>query len=73
MRLFNTPQGKVIVSVLWGLGIATLFRKVCNDNCIIIQAENPKEVAKKIYQVNDSQGTRCVKYSPQIVNCNVTK
>ena len=31
----------IILSVIWGFGIAALFRKVCDDNkCIVIKAPN---------------------------------
>ena len=34
-RLLNTYTGKMMISILLGLGLATLFRKACNDkNCI---------------------------------------
>ena len=34
-RLINTSLGKIIISIMLGLGLATLFRKVCKDkNCI---------------------------------------
>ena len=35
-RLLNTPFGIIIISMLLGFGLATLFRKVCKDkNCIV--------------------------------------
>ena len=34
-RLLNTHLGRIIISILLGLGLASLFRKVCTDkNCI---------------------------------------
>ena len=34
-RLFHSEVGKNIISIILGLGLATLFRKVCHDkNCI---------------------------------------
>ena len=31
----------IIISIIWGFGIAALFRKVCDDNgCIVIKAPN---------------------------------
>ena len=30
-RLINTALGKIIISIMLGLGLATLFRKVCKD------------------------------------------
>lgn len=73
MRLFTTPEGKIIISIIWGLGIATLFRKVCKDNCIIINSVDPYQVSQNIYKVTDDSGTRCVKYTPRFIKCNINK
>jgi hypothetical protein len=33
--LLNSPMGKVFISILLGLGLATMFRTVCEEkNCI---------------------------------------
>ena len=66
MKLFDTPQGKIIISILWGLGMATLFRKVCKDNCIIIETADPKVVQNTTYQFKENQ---CVKFNPTFVKC----
>ena len=40
-RLIYSDIGKYIISILLGLGLATLFRKVCKDrNCIVFKAPN---------------------------------
>lgn len=69
MKLFYSPEGKIIVSILWGLGLATLFRGVCKD-CIVIQSADPEEVSKKIYKFNDNGTTKCVQFKPKFVPCN---
>ena len=47
-RLKDNYTGKFIISIILGLGIAALFRKVCNNNkCIVIKA--PKGM-KDYYQ-----------------------
>ena len=36
-RLIHGPVGKIIIPILLGLGLATLFRKVCKDRkCLIL-------------------------------------
>ena len=38
-RLIYSDIGRIIISILLGLGLATLFRKVCNDrNCLVFKA-----------------------------------
>ena len=38
-RLIHSGFGKVIIPILLGLGLATMFRKVCKDrNCVVFKA-----------------------------------
>ena len=38
-RLITGTFGKTLISILLGLGLATLFRKVCKGrNCLVFQA-----------------------------------
>ena len=34
-RLFYDSTGQIIVSALFGLALALLFRRICKDNCVI--------------------------------------
>ena len=35
-KLLNTEVGQRIVSIILGLGLASIFRKVCsNNNCLV--------------------------------------
>lgn len=69
-RLFNSPQGRVIISILWGLGIATLFKGACKNNCIVVRAADPDSVSDKVYQVAGKDGAqRCVRFKPRFVDC----
>ena len=48
-RLLNTSLGKFFISVLLGLGLATLFRKACNDkNCLQFNGPVISEVDGKM-------------------------
>ena len=43
--LAKSDKGKTIISIIVGLGLAALFRKVCNDrDCIIIKGPPIEEV-----------------------------
>ena len=54
-RLLNTPLGQIMVSILLGLGLATLFRKVCKDkNCIHFAGPIIADMDNKIYKYGDS-------------------
>lgn len=67
MNFFKSKTGIILVSILWGLGISSLFRKACTTrNCIVLKAPNPNDIVKKIYQ-NKNQ---CYTFIPQSSTCN---
>lgn len=69
-RLLNTDLGKFFISVLLGLGLATLFRKVCKDkNCIAFNGPVISEIDGKIYKY----GEKCYKYEAAATKCDSTK
>ena len=48
-RFFNTETGKIIISILLGLGLATLFRKTCEEkNCVSFKAPDLEDIKNKI-------------------------
>ena len=69
-RLLNTPLGKFFISLLLGLGIATLFRKVCKDkNCIKFSGPVIQNIEGKIFK----QADKCYSYKLQTEKCNLNK
>lgn len=69
-RLLNTESGQIFISILLGLGLATLFRKVCNDkNCISFNGPVINEVDGKTYKFGDY----CYKYELFPTKCDITK
>jgi len=69
-KFVKSNTGKYIVSILLGLGLATIFREVCKDNeCIIFNAPDLNEVENKIYK----QDGKCYKYNLVSTKCNNTK
>ena len=69
-RLLNTYIGNVFISLLLGLGLATLFRKVCKDkNCIIFNGPVISEIDNKTFRHGDS----CYKYTRNSIKCDNTK
>ncbi len=66
-RLMKTHIGKTIISIILGLGISALFRKVCNDReCIVIKGPPYEEVIKNIYSFDGN----CYKYKVKATSCN---
>tara|TARA_B110000285_G_scaffold149348_1_gene166694 strand:- start:576 stop:818 length:243 start_codon:yes stop_codon:yes gene_type:complete len=69
-RFTKTEPGKIILSVILGLGLATLFRKVCNDKkCINFKGPVLSDFEDKVYQY----GNKCYKYGVHPNKCDNTK
>lgn len=69
-RLLDTEMGRVVISAILGLGLASLFNKVCKDkNCIVFNGPVLSEFDGKIYK----HGEKCYKYSMQPSKCDKTK
>jgi hypothetical protein len=67
-KFLHTERGKIIMSILLGFGLASLFRTVCKDkNCIIFHAAPLDEIKDKIYKNNG----KCVKYTPVATKCSL--
>ncbi len=66
-KFVHTETGKIIMSILLGLGLASLFRTVCKDkNCLIFNAPPLDEFKDKIYKSNG----KCVKYNQVATKCS---
>ena len=69
-RLLYTDLGRIFMSIILGLGFATLFRKVCTDkNCLRFNGPIISDLEGKIYK----HGDKCFKYSSNTDKCDSTK
>ena len=69
-RILYSSFGQKLISILLGLGLATLFRKVCNDrNCLIFKGPELNKMNDKIYKFDD----KCYKYVPNVKKCDNNK
>jgi hypothetical protein len=69
-RMLHTHLGQFFISVLLGLGLATLFRKVCSEkNCIDFRGPILSDFDGKIYKHND----KCYTYSVEPAKCDNMK
>ena len=67
-KFVHTNTGKNIMSMLLGLGLASLFRTVCKDNnCLIFYAPPLDKFKDKIYKQNG----KCIKYNPVATKCSI--
>lgn len=66
-KFLKSKRGQIIMSIIWGLGLAALFRKVCaGRNCIVYKAPNPQQIINNVYQ-HDS---KCYRYTPETTKCS---
>jgi hypothetical protein len=65
--LWKNETGRIIVSVVLGLGLAALFKKACkNGGCVVIKGPKQDEVNNVYYKVKDE----CWTYTPYVVPCD---
>ena len=69
-RLIYGEPGKIIISIILGLGLATLFRKVCKDrDCIIFRAPDINKIQNQIFKFEG----KCYKFSEETERCDSKK
>ena len=69
-KFVNSNTGRNVMSIILGIGLATLFRTMCNGkNCIIIKAPPLEEIDDKIYKFDN----KCYKLEKTAVKCNNKK
>tara|TARA_B100001057_G_scaffold198759_3_gene199353 strand:- start:23122 stop:23364 length:243 start_codon:yes stop_codon:yes gene_type:complete len=65
-RIVNSERGKIIFSIILGLGLATLFRESCkNSNCMVFKMAKIGEVKGQIFEFDDS----CYKFEEKSISC----
>ena len=70
LKFVHSETGRTIMSIILGLGLATLFRQMCSGkNCIVIKAPPLEEIDNKIYEFDD----KCYKLEKNAETCNAKK
>jgi hypothetical protein len=66
-RLLGTTTGRIVLSIILGIGFATVFRKICKDgSCIDFHGSVIGDLEEKIYQHDE----KCYKYTTVASKCN---
>jgi hypothetical protein len=66
-NLFKNKYTKIVLGIIWGFGLACIFRTACNGrSCIIYKAPDKKDIKKNIYGFND----KCYQYNTINTECN---
>ena len=64
--ILNSSSGQIMISIIWGLGLAAVFRKACvGRNCIVIKGPNPNKIQKQVFKYDG----KCYKFIPYATKC----
>ena len=65
-KFVHTSTGKIIMSIILGLGLATFFRAICKGkHCKIIKSPPLEEIEDQIYKFD----SKCYKMEKNAVKC----
>jgi hypothetical protein len=66
-ELLKSQIGVMLISIIWGLGLSTLFNTACKGrNCYIIKGPNIENTTKKYFNYGTD---KCYQYYPVITGC----
>ena len=69
-KFVHSSTGRLVMSILLGLGLATLFRSVCKGKrCKMIASPPMEEIEDQTYKFNG----KCYKMEKQAVKCDNNK
>jgi hypothetical protein len=69
-KYIHTRTGRIILSILLGLGVASLFRSVCKGkNCMVFYAAPMEEINNKVHKYDN----KCYKYVSTVTKCDKSK
>jgi len=69
-QLLYSKYSKIILSIVLGFGLATLFNKTCsNKSCYKYIAPDSDKVENNTWLYNNT----CYRYKPQISSCDKNK
>lgn len=65
--VLNSKSTSVIISILLGFGLATLFKKTCNTpDCYVFKGPHHTKIEGQVFKM----GNKCYKYKKQHEHCN---
>tara|TARA_Y100000591_G_C21249023_1_gene412742 strand:- start:143 stop:379 length:237 start_codon:yes stop_codon:yes gene_type:complete len=65
-RLLESDTGKIIIAILLGIGLASLFRKACKGkNCLIFRAPEHVDLISGTFKYDK----KCYKFKEKSVPC----
>ena len=67
--ILRSDYGKIIISIILGFGLSTLFRKSCKDKQCLKFKGPPPDLKNNIYKHDD----KCYQFNPKSIECSSTK
>jgi len=69
-RLIYSDVGRIVISIILGLGLATIFRRVCKErNCLVFHAPKMNKIKGQIFKFKD----KCYTFEEEIEKCDDNK
>jgi hypothetical protein len=69
-RLIYSDVGRIVISVILGLGLATLFRRVCKErDCLVFHAPEMNKIKGQVFKFKD----KCFQFEEEIEKCDSRK
>ena len=69
-KFVHSYTGKIIMSIILGIGLATFFRTVCKGKyCKIVRSPPPEELDDQTYKFDG----KCYKFEKEAINCEKNK
>lgn len=69
-KFIQSDYGKMVISIILGFGLSTLFRKTCSDKeCLKFVGPALKHLKGQVYTYDD----KCYKFNSKSVDCSSTK
>jgi|TARA_B110000008_G_C16912087_1_gene541127 hypothetical protein len=69
-RLIYSDVGRIVISILLGLGLATLFRRVCKErDCLVFHAPEINKIKNQVFKFKN----KCYKFEEEIEKCDKNK
>ena len=66
-KIMETNYGINLISIILGLGLASMFRKVCrNKGCVVIKGPELSDVKDKVFKFDN----KCYQYEKISTSCN---
>lgn len=69
-RLIYSDVGRIVISIILGLGLATLFRRVCKErDCLVFHAPEMNKIKGQVFKFKD----KCYQFEEEIEKCDSRK